>query len=234
MAETPASVEVLPAGPGPVPDSIFELLYTARTVRRLHPDPVPQELLSRLVEVATMAPTDSNSQRWRFIVVTDRALMQELGRLNSIAFENHKARAEAKLSPAVFASVGTLGNGLGDSPALIVVGGIDAPSGEAPVSAYRTFYGGIWPAIQNIILGARALGLGATPTTMLLHGAEREVHTLLGIPDEVLLVAAIPVGFPRGKHGRPPRDAVDAVAHLNNWGTPLPPPEGTAAIPPPP
>lgn len=218
---------VLPSAPvaGPTTNGLWEALYTARAVRRLHPDPVPLELLSRLVEAGTHAPTDSYSQRWRFVVVDDPATMAELGDLHEAIFESAERRDRlVGLPEAIVDSIRTLGRGLAKVPALILVGGEGAPQGERPAAHFRTFYGGLFPAVQNILLAARGLGLGATLTTLLVAGAEDEVRDLLGIPPTVTLVAAVPIGWPRGRHGRPWRRPVPEVAHHGRWGVPLPAP----------
>jgi nitroreductase len=78
--------------------------------------------------------------------------------------------------------------------------------------------------VQNLILAARSRGLGTTLTTLLLEGAHDEVRELLGIPEDVVLVAVLPVGYPSGHFGRPPRLPVSQVAFLNHFGIPLPDP----------
>jgi len=203
---------------------ITEVLYTARAMRRLRPDPVPVEVLAELVEAATMAPTASYRQNWRFVVVNDPGVIDQLGQIHARIFEFARPLASATLPEGVFRSVAHLGTKLGEAPALVVVGGTEAPDGRAGIQAFRTWYAGILPAVQNLILAARARGLGTTLTTLLLEGAHDEVRDLLGIPEDVVLVAVLPVGYPSGHFGRPPRLPVSEVGFLNHYGTPLPDP----------
>ena len=204
--------------------SVDEVIHTARAMRRLRPDPVPVDVLAELVEAATMAPTASYRQNWRFVVVDDRQLIGRLGEIHARIFEFARPLAAATLPDTIYRSVAHLGTGLGEVPAIIFVGGTEAPDGRATVEAFRTWYAGLLPAAQNIILAARARGLGTTLTTLLLEGAHDEVRELLGIPAEVRLVAALPLGYPVGRFGRPPRLPVSEVASINRYGVPLPDP----------
>lgn len=201
--------------------SATELLTTTRTIRRLRPDPVAVQVLTDIVADATCAPTASNRQNWRFIVVTDRSLVVRLGELHASIHGNVRAFAEQVLPDGIFRSVEHLGAHFGDAPAVVLVGATDAPLGTGSVHGYRTWYAGVLPAVWSVILAARVRGLGATLTTTLLEGAHDEVRSLLDIPDDVVLVAAIPLGHPQGRFGRPPRNPLRDVAHLNRWGTPL-------------
>ncbi len=205
----------------PAPLDVFEVLFTTRSMRRLLPDPVPMEVLSQLIQAATMAPTDSFRQRWRFIAVTDATTIAGIGRLFSRSFDQVRDESKAGLPESIFRSVTDLGTAFGDAPALILVGGIDAPEGRHQSRAYLNFYAGLYPAVQNLLIAARAVGLGATLTTLVISLAEGEVKELLGIADEGRLVAAIPIGWPRGRFGRPYREPVHVVSYLNRWGNPL-------------
>ena len=196
----------------------LEAITTARAIRRLRPDPVPLPLLASLVEAATMAPTPQGEEGWRFLVVTDRSTLAELGRLHAEVFATVRRHLERTLEPKLFASVAVLGEHLGDVPALILVGGTGAPTEAAPVGEFRSWYAGLLPAAQNLLVAARAHGLGATLTTLLLAGAEPAVKELLGVPDDVSFAAAVPVGWPIGRHGKPRRKPVAEVAYLDRWG----------------
>jgi nitroreductase len=212
---------------------LFEVMYSTRSMRRLHPDPVPEPLLARLVEAATLAPTDSYSQRWRFLVLTDREIIGEISAMNAAVFTRARKHAEATLPPSVARSVADGSESMMTAPALILVAGTGYPPEGAPAVAFGTFYGGLFPAVQNLLLCARAAGLGATLTTTALAGGQSRIRELVGAPDDVRFVAVIPVGWPRGKFGRPPRGPYSEVAFLNRWATPLPPPEGAPPNAPP-
>lgn len=213
---------------------LFEVMYTTRSMRRLHPDPVPEPLLARLVEAATLAPTDSYSQRWRFLVITDRTVIEEIAGMNAGIFAKARRHAEAALPPSVSRSVADGSESMTIAPAMILVAGTGFPPENAPAVAFATFYGGLFPAVQNLLLAARAAGLGATLTTTALAKGQSRIRELVGAPDDVQFAAVIPVGWPRGKFGRPPRGPFGEVAFLNRWATPLtqpdaPPPNAPSA-----
>jgi nitroreductase len=201
--------------------SLHEAIYSLRAMRRLRTDPVPDAELRALVDAATQAPTAENAQNWAFIVITDPELRRQMGALyrglGEVAIRDG-ALASGALDPKtdrVYRNALVLVEELGDAPALILVATRGAPP-EDPVAA-TAYYGSIFPAIQNLMLAARARGLGTTLTT--LHRLrERDVKALLGIPDEVTTIALIPVGYPRGRWGRPLRAPAATVTHWDRWG----------------
>lgn len=201
------------------------LLTTTRAMRRLRSDPVPAEVLAGIVADATCAPTASNRQNWRFVAIDDRDLIKQLGELHATIYENVRSFAEHVLPENIFRSVDHLGSHFGDAPAVLLVGATEAPLGTTTVHGYRTWYAGVLPAVWSAILAARVRGLGATLTTTLLEGAHDAVRELLDIPSDVVLVAAVPMGYPLGRFGRPSRNPLVEVAHHNRWGTPLPQPD---------
>lgn len=200
--------------------SLDEALYSLRAVRRLRPDPVPDDVLRALVDAATQAPSAVNAQDWAFVVVTDPALRRGLGAI-------YRAVGRPAIRDGILARGGLpedtervyrnaliLVEHLGEAPALIVV----AARGPHPPDVARgaAWYGSIFPAVQNLLLTARARGLGTTLTT--LHkAAGRDVEHLLGIPDAFESVALIPVGYPRGSFGRPRRRPSSQALHWNLW-----------------
>lgn len=201
--------------------SLHEAIYTLRAMRRLKPDPVPEADLRYLVDAATMAPTASNTQPWAFIVVTDpeqRRALGEIYRDVGRRFVRDEALAGGKLddsSTRVYRNAMILVEGMVKVPVQIVV----AARGEHPRDPIRgaSFYGSVFPAIQNLMLAARSRGLGTTLTT--LHKArERDVKRILDIPDGFSTVALIPVGYPRGRWGRPLRRSSREALHWNRWG----------------
>lgn len=196
-------------------------ITTTRAMRRLRPDPVPPAVLHQLVEAATCGPTGSFRQNWRFHVVTDRAVMADLGRLWGGLQAVVEAHTEQVLPDAIARSVRHLGEHFAAVPAVVFVGGVDAPRPEDPPVVHATFYGSLFPAAQNLMLAARGFGLGTTLTTLLV-AVEDQVKALVGIPDDVRLAAAIPVGYPEGTFARPTRNPVEEVAFLD--GVPFRPP----------
>jgi len=196
---------------------VFEAIKTTRAMRRLKPDPVPDDLLWQVLEAAIRAPSGGNRQPWGFVVIRDEEKKKKiaewyLGAWNkSYAMMKHAATADPAAA-RTYASADHLANHLAEAPVLIMAAVRAGDVGTSPSGSY------IYPAVQNLMLAARALGLGTTLTT--LHRAhEAEVKELLGIPEEIETMALIPLGWPEGKFGTGPRKPVEDVAHWDTWGT---------------
>jgi NAD(P)-dependent dehydrogenase (short-subunit alcohol dehydrogenase family)/nitroreductase len=212
----------LAASPSPAMP-LDQAIYTTRAMRRLRTDPVPQELLSEVIEAATMGPTGNFSQNWRFFIVTDRDQIRQLGDLWKQIYDRVRHRA-GYLPDAVLKSCEYMIEHFQDVPAVILAGATDFPGRDAHMVEVTTWYASILPSVQNLMLAARARGLGTTLTTLPL-AAHDEVRKMVGIPNDVTLVTCIPLGYPKGRFGRPSRNPVDCVARLD--GRPLPPPSTT-------
>ena len=200
----------------------FDAVTTQRAMRRLKPDPIPDAALRRVMDAATCAPSGGNRQGWSFLVVRDpakRARLGELyreawGELVKVPYYASAAKAPPD-SPAgkMLASARHLGEHLGEAPVLILAC-IAVDPGVAPSV---TTGASIYPAVQNIMLAARALGIGSCLTT--IHRfRDAQVKELLGIPPNVETAALIPLGYPLGKFGRPPRRPLREVAFADRWG----------------
>jgi nitroreductase len=220
---------------------LFEAMYTARALRRLKPDPVPQELIARVLDAAIRAPSAGSQETWEFIVVRDAALRRALGAIYRKASEIASAMYAARGRPAhlseeqyqrMLKSGAWLWEHMGEAPVLLVVCQRDRPTpprASLP-PAMQSFHerelayaerirgASIYPAAQNIILACRALGLATLITTNHIR-CEEEVKALLGIPDHVLTYALMPIGYPRNKFGPVVRRPVGEVAHADRWGT---------------
>jgi len=196
---------------------IFEAINTQRAMRRLKPDPVSDELIWKLLDAAVRAPSGGNRQPWNFIVVRDQATKKQIAEWYLDAWNKSYGliREAAMANPATaktFASADYLANHLAEVPVFIIATVNNA--GVAPVSPPGA---SVYPAVQNLMLAARALGLGTTLTTM--HRAnEEKVKQLLGIPDQVETMALIPVGWPRGKFGTGERLPTEKVVYWDKWG----------------
>jgi nitroreductase len=220
--------------------ALFEAIYTARALRRLKPDPVPAALIERVLDAAIRAPSGGNAQNWAFIVVTDAEKRRQLGAVYRKASDEVSAIYAARGRPAhmtdqqfdrFMAAGAYLWDHLGDAPVLLVpcLTAREMPPRAALPAAVQARYeahlayqerirgASIYPAIQNIILACRGLGLGTLITTNhLLY--EQEVRDLLGIPDDTFTFAIMPIGFPRGVYGKLNRRPVSEVAYANGWG----------------
>ena len=196
---------------------IFEVIHSQRAMRRLKPDPVPEELIWKLLDAAIKAPSGGNRQPWNFIVIRDdktKAKIAEwyLDGWNKAYGPLKQAAMASPTTARTYASADHLANHLAEVPVLIIA--TINNSGVAPVS---TSGASIYPAVQNLMLAARALGLGTTITT--LHRThEEEVKQLLGVPEGVDTMALIPLGYPVGKFGPTSRIPTDKVVYWEKWG----------------
>jgi nitroreductase len=214
---------------------LFEAMRTLRSVRRFRPDPVPDAALRQILEAATRAASARNVQPWYFIAVRDGATKQAIARLYLAAWRRAQAYTAAADADAdinqrsdygrMMRAVDHLATHLDRVPVLILacldtaqLGPLADAAGHilAPQSAYAS----IFPAVQNLMLAARALGLGTTLTTV-YAGAEAEIRTVVGIPPHVHIAALIPLGYPAQPFGETQRKPVDAVAFLDRWRQPL-------------
>jgi nitroreductase len=219
---------------------LFEAMYTARALRRLKPDPVPAEVITKVLDAAIRAPSAGNAQNWIFIVVRDEAQRHALGAVYRKAADEiaeiYAARGRPEhLTEKQYQGLMTAGrylwDHLADAPVLLVpcLKQRDMPTRDAlpePVAvryeahlAYQAKIRGssIYPAVQNIILACRALGLGTLITTNhILY--EDNVRGVLGLPHDVFTFALMPIGYPRGKYGPLERRPVSEVTFAERWG----------------
>lgn len=230
---------------------VFELMSTMRAMRRLKPDPVPDEVLARLVEAATWAPSAANIQGYSFVVVTDRKVMARVAELWRVVCDFYVAALwldypdpdEAAAADRVLQAIHYQRDHFHQTPALIVACyrlaeyrrlmrhhpgrfaralrrlGLrrsvtlfrGMPALEARVEAAS-----IYPAVQNLLLAARALGLAANLTSWHLF-LEAEFKAALGIPRNVHTFALIPVGWPVGQFGSTRRRPAAELIHRDRW-----------------
>ena|SRR5689334_19663845 len=223
---------------------LFEAMYSARALRRFKADPVPEELLTKIVDAATRAPSAGNAQNWIFIVVRDREQRQRLGdiyrRASEIVAQFYAARGRpAHLSDEQYRRLMVSGSYLwshmGEAPVLLVpclklmaLSPLPAASVSLDVQAKyqdlrlnRLSGASIYPAVQNIILACRALGLATLITTnhTLL---EEEAAAVLCLPPEVLTYALMPIGYPHDRFGPVSRRSVTEVTFGDRYGTAWP------------
>jgi nitroreductase len=187
---------------------LFEAIRSARAIRRLRPDPVPPELIRKVCEAGTFAPSGGNRQPWFFIAVSEperRAWVAE--RYRRIFRAYIQAAVAAAAEPGYpeakrrnMRGAIHLADHLHEAPVLLFVAGWTR-RGEPQVQA-------LFPAIQNVLLACRAVGLGASLTTV--HTAfGRELDAWLGLPENAPTCALLPIGWPHGAFSRPHRRSVD-------------------------
>ena len=204
-----------------MPD-LFEIIPNTRAMRRLKPDPVPDELIRKILESAICAPSGGNTQKWRFLVIKDRAIKQQVQAWYKRAFDEVIGPRYLTSTPPPGVSreaytrqhsaVQYLTDHFHEAPVWIV-----ACVDEGTATPTRWSGASIYPAVQNMLLTARALGLGATLTTRhLLY--EKETEAALGLPPGVHSYAILPIGYPMGKFGPVGRAPLADVVYEDRWG----------------
>ena len=220
---------------------ILQVMSTLRAMRRLKPDPVPDELLERLVEAASWAPSGGNEQALEFVVVTDRDVMARLAGLWSRSFEAYLGSlgrvTAATQDDRVVRAARYQRDHFHETPAVIVACyprfRMDARTTGRMLSSFSATDAGrliargprinvlaeassVYPTVQNMLLAARALGLGTVLTTFQLL-IESDLCRLLELPDGAKPFAVIPVGWPRGRFGPVTRRPAAELIHRDRW-----------------
>jgi len=198
-----------------------EAMRTQRAIRRLKPDPVDDALVLRLIELAQKAPTGSNAQNWEFVMVKDRAVKERLGALNKRAWRLYGGlgRRMARNDPGmlrIIEAVQWQADHFADIPVLVVAC-LRGPRMYFPPVAASSYYGSIYPSVQNLLLAARAAGLGAALITLPLWSTFL-ARRVLGLPWSVAPAAVVPLGWPRGRYGPTTRRPVGEIVHLDRFG----------------
>jgi nitroreductase len=198
-----------------------EAMRTQRAIRRLKPDPVDDALVLHLIELALKAPTGSNQQNWDFVVVKDREVKARLGRLNRGAWNLYGGlgRRMNRDNPAmlrIMDAVEWQASHFDEIP-VIVIACLRGFRPFWPPVATSSYYGSIYPSVQNLLLAARAAGLGAALITLPLWSTFL-ARRALGLPWNVAPCAVIPMGWPRGKYGPTTRRPVGEVVHVDRYG----------------
>jgi nitroreductase len=207
----------------PLTMPLEEAMRTQRAIRRIKSDPVDDTLVLHLLELAMKAPTGSNAQNWEFIVVKDRAVVAKLGRLNRTA-QNlggaiYKRMLRDRMDDKMLRiekAVRWQADHFDDIPVVIVacLNGVVAPW---PPIATTSAYGSIYPAVQNLLLAARAAGLGAALITLPLW-SKLLARRALGLPWNVTPCAVVPLGWPIGNYGPTTRRPVGELVSLDRYG----------------
>lgn len=204
-------------------DDVWEVMSTARTIRRFTNEPVDDATLTRCLDAARWAPSGANAQGWRFVVLRSpdmRAVVAKAAahalaviepvygmsrpgpdddsrraRNNRATYELHDRAAE--FTSVLFAQI------------------------HYPTASELLLGGSIFPAMQNFLLAARAQGLGACMTSWASYGGERLLRDAVGVPDDWMLAGHIVVGWPKGKHGPVRRRPLAAAVNLDHWDEPF-------------
>lgn len=204
--------------------NLFDIMYNCRAMRRLDTKEVPEELLLKLIDAANQAPSGSNMQNGRWIIVRDAEVKAQLAELNRQGVDAYIGprldnpgelphQSEAKRRRMVD-SVLWQRDHMHEIPALIIA----CLEFETKVDPAMAGLGGgsIWPGIQNLLLTARALGLGAAPTTLALMDYAK-VAEVLDLPENMAAFCLIPVGYPLGNFGPVTRKPVEEILRYDRW-----------------
>ena len=195
---------------------LLEGIRTTRAIRRLKPDPVPIELVKKVCEAGTFAPSGGNRQPWMFVAVTDPEKRAQIATLYREVFDAYIAPAvEAARDPGYpeakrknMRAAMYLAAHLHEAPVHLFVAGWTrrgAPQSQA-----------LFPAIQNVLLACRAVGLGASLTTA-HRGHGEAIDQLIGLdPIKTPSIALIPIGWPRGRYGKPTRRSIDTCFFVDS------------------
>lgn len=201
---------------------LFEIIQTTRAMRRLKPDPVPDDLIRKILEAGTCAANAANTQKWRFLIVKDTEIKKAVQVHYKRALDDIVGPRYASSAPPPgttkekyerqHTAVEYLTEHFHEAPVWIVAcidHGEEKPGRMAGASIY--------PAVQNMLLAARALGLGATLTTRHLL-FEKESEAALGLPPGVHSYAILPIGYPMGNFGPVRRGDLSEFVYLDRWG----------------
>jgi nitroreductase len=209
--------------PIPLDMPLAEAMSTQRAIRRLKTDPVDDALVLRLIELALKAPTGSNAQNWEFIVVKDPHVKAKLAKMNRQAWNVYGGigrrmaeRAGDDTMKRIIRAVQWQADHFEEVP-VIVVACLKAVIPVWPPAATASMYGSIFPSVQNLLLAARAAGLGAALITLPLWSKWR-AQRALGLPWNISPCAVIPLGWPKGKYGPTTRRPVGEVGSLDRYG----------------
>jgi nitroreductase len=194
----------------------FDVVLTQRAARSFTSEDVDDATVAKILTAATHAPTAENSQPFVFVVVRDPSIRASIGEITAQIWEGGARQLEeGRLSPAFLADVdqGAMG-GCAAAPVLIVV------AGDTRLTFAESLDSSLFPAVQNLLLAAHALGLGSTLTTLPTLGGSG-LTDLLGLPADVKAVAVIPLGHLPKPLGPPRRLPISEKAHLNRYGVPF-------------
>ena len=205
---------------------VFEALYTTRAMRRVKEDPVPDNIIKSMIDSAIRAPSGSNRQNWKFLVVTDKNIREKLSNIYRETWDYYinsflnsakdpgasslKKRDDKDIETIrrISNSASWLAENYHKVPLLVLALSRNDPTGSS-----------IYPAIWNLMLAARGHGIGTCLTTVMSFETEK-VFEVLNIPNDKgwTLNATITAGYPLGKWGVAERKPVDDVTYLNTWG----------------
>jgi nitroreductase len=208
---------------------LLQAMMTQRAVRRVLPDPVDDAVVLKCIELALRAPTGANGQNWEFIVVKDRRVKEKLARRYRQAWSIYygaivrRIAARDESMARVACAVQWQVDHFTEIPVLVVAClRLAAREGRVPYipmpqAVASGYFGSIYPSVQNLLLAARAMGLGASLITLPLWSVT-SARRILNLPLSVTPCCVVPLGWPRGRYGPTTRKPVEQVTHLDTYG----------------
>ena len=205
-------------------DDVWEVMSTARTMRRFTTEPVGAATLARCLEAATWAPSGANAQAWRFVVLQSPELRAVVAQAAADALrviepvygmtrpEPGDDGRRARTNRATY----ELHDRAGEFTSVLFT------QKRFPTASELLLGGSIFPAMQNFLLAARAQGLGACLTGWASYGGEALLRDAVGVPADWMLAGHVVVGWPRGRHGKVRRRPVSEAVSLDRWDQPAP------------
>ncbi len=206
---------------GPTTD-VWDVMSTARTIRRFTEEPVDDATLARCLRAATWAPSGANAQEWRYVVlrspemreVVARAAAQALEVIEPVYGMSRPAADDDSRRARTNRATYELHDRAGEFTSVLFT------QRRFPTASELLLAGSIFPAVQNFLLAARALGLGACLTSWASYGGEPLLREAVGVPDDWMLAGHAVVGWPRGNHGPVRRRPLAEVVFLDRWEAP--------------
>jgi nitroreductase len=201
---------------------VWDVMSTARTVRRFTDEPVDDAALGRCLEAATWAPNGANAQAWRFVVlrspeqraVVAKAAAQALEIIEPVYGMTRPAEEDTSRRARTYRATYELHDRAGELTSVLFA------QQHFPTASELLLGGSIYPAMQNFLLAARAQGLGACLTSWASYGGEPLLREAVGVPDDWMLAGHVVVGWPRGRHGPVRRHPVSEVVFHDHWDEP--------------
>jgi nitroreductase len=204
--------------------SLFDVIYNNRAMRRLDTRDIPEDIIVKLIDAANQAPSGSNMQNGRWLVVRDPLVKQKLADLNRVGVEAYIGpmvdqpgslphQSEDKRTRMLNAVLWQMEH-MHEFPALVVA--CMEFGQKVDFNTMAAGSGSIWPGIQNLLLAARALGLGAAPTTLALTNP-KAVAEALKLPETMGAFCLIPIGYPLGKFGPVTRKPTNEIMRFDTW-----------------
>jgi nitroreductase len=201
---------------------VWDVLSTARTIRRFTGEPVDDATLARCLEAATWAPSGANAQAWRFVVLRSPELRAVVAQAAAASLEviepvygmSRPAADDTSRRARTYRATYELHDRAAERTSVLFT------YQRYPTASELLLGGSVYPAMQNFLLAARALGLGACLTSWASYGGEPLLREAVGVPDDWMLAGHVVVGWPRGNHGPVSRHPLAEVVSVDRWDGP--------------